>query len=161
MSIDFKQLREYVVRPVLEHLDPEIPYSLRAENLILGTIAQESHGEYLHQLGRGPALGIIQMEPATHDDIWENFLRYNDSLSERVSALELPEWLGAHGAPELIGNLYYATAMCRVHYWRKPGALPATVEGMANYYKKWYNSFKGAATPKEFIENYRKYVENT
>ena len=160
-GIDFGQLRKYVVQPVLRHLDPEIPYSENAVELILGTIAQESQGTYLRQLGGGPALGMIQMEPLTHDDHWKNYLDYRPDLAAKVMDLELPKWLGFKGAEELIGNLYYAVAMCRVHYRRKPGALPATVDGMANYWKRNYNSFKGAGMPREFVENYRKYVENT
>lgn len=158
MSIDFSQLRDYVVRPVLKHLDPEIPYSENAENLVLGTIAQESHGSYLKQLGRGPALGIIQMEPATHDDIWDNYLTYRDALTSKIDELELPHWLGLRGPGELVGNLYYATAMCRVHYFRKPGAIPGTIGGLAAYWKKHYNTHLGAGTETEFKRNYRRFI---
>lgn len=161
MSIDFGQLRKYVVRPVLHHLAPEIPYSLEAENLIMGTIAQESHGQYLKQLGRGPALGVIQMEPRTHDDIWSNYLAYGQNLAGKVQDLELPRFLGLHGPGELVGNLYYATAMCRVFYRRLPDALPAAddVPGMADLWKRRYNTYLGAGTVAEFISNYHKYVE--
>lgn len=158
MSIDFKQLRSHVVRPVLEHLDPEIPYSLDAENLILGTIAQESHGSYLKQLGRGPALGLIQMEPATHDDIWQNWLEYKPDVAAKVLELELPHYLGLHGAGELVGNLYYAVAMCRVFYRRLPDAIPNDINGMAKLWKRRYNTYLGAGTEREFRDNYRQYV---
>ena len=49
--------------------------SQEAENLLMGTAAQESAlGEYIRQLGNGPALGIFQMEPETFDDIVRNYL---------------------------------------------------------------------------------------
>ena len=51
-------------------------YSLNAENLIMGTFAQESNFKYVRQLGGGPALGYGQMEPATFNDIVVKFLRY-------------------------------------------------------------------------------------
>ena len=41
-----------------------------------GTAAVESRmGTYLRQIG-GPALGIWQVEPATHLDCWDNWLDY-------------------------------------------------------------------------------------
>ena len=59
-----KDLREDVVRPVLKVMDK---WSEAAENLVLGTAAKESAmGQDLRQRGGGPALGIYQMEPATH-----------------------------------------------------------------------------------------------
>lgn len=68
MSINCEQLRLYVIRPTLEKIEL---WSEAAENLLLGTTAQESHmGTYIKQVGKGPALGIYQMEPATHKDIW-------------------------------------------------------------------------------------------
>jgi hypothetical protein len=60
-----KQLRELVIRPVLEYLHPDIPYSHEAEDLLMMIAAHESHlGEYVKQV-QGPALGIYQMEPDT------------------------------------------------------------------------------------------------
>lgn len=158
MSIDFTQLRHHVVRPTLQHLDPVVPYSKEAENLILGTIAQESHGTYVKQLGTGPALGLIQMEPRTHDDIWENWLEYHQDVAGKIMELELPSFLGMQGAGELVGNLYYAVAMCRAFYRRLPDALPSDVPGMAALWKRRYNTYLGAGTEEEFRRNYRKYV---
>lgn len=120
----------------------------------MGTIAQESAmGRYLVQLGSGPALGICQMEPATHNDIWSNFLKYRSHLVkyiEDISVDRTPE--------EMVWNLYYAVAMCRIHYLRVPERLPNNLEGYAYYWKKYYNSHLGKGTEQEFIENYQRYV---
>lgn len=155
MSIDSKQLREYIIQPVLKEIGC---YSKNAEELLLLTAAQESHlGTYLHQLDVGPAKGIYQMEPSTHDDIWENFLRYRKRLSGKVQQYELSK---PNNADQMAGNLYYATAMARCHYLRFSESLPEhnDIEGMAQYYKKYYNTHKGKATVKEAISNYNKYV---
>lgn len=152
--IDAKQLRELVIRPVLEHLNL---YSPVAENLIAGTAAQESGLRYLHQMGRGPAVGLWQMEPATHDDLWTNYLRYNQKLSQLVHDLELPAW--AAGASEMAGNMYYAAAMCRVHYKRVKAPLPADpndVWAIAQYWKSYYNTPLGKGKVEEFVLNYEK-----
>ena len=50
--------------------------------------------------------------------------------------------------------------MCRVHYYRVSEALPEEndIEGMARYWKKYYNTPLGAGTEEEFIHNYKEYM---
>ena len=161
MAINTRQLREYVIQPALQIINL---YSLGAEELLVLTAAQESHsGTYLHQLGRGPACGIFQMEPATHDDIYSNYLVYKKKLLSKVQSLDL-QILGGTGvgsAQEMCGNLYYAAAMCRVHYLRVKEPLPAHTDlnGLAKYWKDHYNTFQGAGTAAEAISNYNRFVQ--
>jgi hypothetical protein len=135
-------------------LSPLGLYSADAEELLMATCAQESHlGEYRHQI-HGPALGIFQMEPEDHDDIWANFLAYHFDLATAIRQLS-----GAlqPDASDLQTNDAYAIAMCRVHYMRAHGALPAASDltGLWNYYKQHYNTPAGAATQAEFVHNYK------
>ncbi|WP_417518760.1 hypothetical protein [Marinobacter sp.] len=151
MSIHPGQLREYVIRPVLTSLGL---YSEAAVELLMLTAATESLcGKFVHQVG-GPALGIFQMEPRTHDDIWTHYLAYKPELAARVKQ---------HGrlAAQLPGNLYYACAMARVHYLRVPERLPsaADVDALARYWKAHYNTHLGAGTVRKAIENYAQYAE--
>lgn len=160
--INPEHLRQHIIRPTLEYLDPVIPYSMAAENLLMGTCAQESAmGEHLVQLGGGPAQGIYQMELATEGDIWKNYIRYRESMTEIVRNL-MSSTGGAHFYDkEMIGNLYYATAMCRVHYWRATKEpLPAhdDIEDMGHYWKAYYNTMKGKGTEDHFIANYYHFV---
>lgn len=159
--INPKQLQDYIVRPVCQLLIPlqHDQSGSRVEpavELLMGTAAQESGcGEFLHQLGAGPALGIFQMEPATHDDLWKNYINYHPEFQRVIIGL------GSNGMDRLqqmVGNLYYATAMCRMHYMRVPEALPAAgdLDAQAAYYKKWYNTPLGAATTDEYKANWRK-----
>jgi hypothetical protein len=48
--------------------------------------------------------------------------------------------------------------MARVHYLRRPEPIPTDLTGQAEYWKKWYNTYLGAGTVEEYIENYKKYV---
>lgn len=138
-------------------------WSPAAEELLMATCAQESHlGVYRQQI-HGPALGIFQMEPATHDDIWNNYLAYHTKLGTAISNLGGVAQIGVLRRPDagvLVNNDPYAIAMCRVHYLRVPGVLPASddLAGLWGYYKQWYNTPKGAATQLEFVSNYRRYV---
>jgi hypothetical protein len=136
MSLDLEQFTEYVITPVLTDLDM---WSPAAVILLLGTAAVESGLKYIHQIG-GPALGIYQMEPATHDDIYFNYLKYQPGLEHRIRQY-VPRPLAA----EMIYNMAYATAMCRLHYMRVREPLPLiTGEDMARYHKKYYNTVLGA-----------------
>ena len=142
-------------------------WSIAAGNLILGTAVQESEcGYYLHQLGDGPALGIYQMEPATHDDCWNNFLKYRQDLSDPIKRWTRAGWAG--GVPgvnpeagEMVWNLAYATAMCRVKYLRVAEAIPDTLPEQAAYWKRFYNSEQGAGTETEYIHAWQRIVGST
>jgi hypothetical protein len=152
--IDVTQLNEYIVTPTLNELGL---YSDAARNLLLGTCAQESNmGKYIHQID-GPALGIYQMEPATHNDIWANYLRYRDALVDKIYLFAQEDI----EAEQMIWNIKYATAMCRVHYLRVPHPLPDAddIEGLANYWKAHYNTHLGAGTIAQFYANYKEYVK--
>lgn len=175
MPTNAKQIEHNVIIPVLKYLDPVIGFTQDAVTLLLGTAAQESHmGTYIKQLGSGPACGIFQMEPATHNDIWENFLRHKPLAAEAIMQLNMPveispsnvidfdkpEEFDYPDAHEMIGNMYYATAMCRVHYWRVKEALPHASDliGQARYWKKYYNTIHGAGTEQEYVDNFTKFV---
>lgn len=151
MSINPNQLKMYVVRPTLQKLDL---WSEAAENLLMGTAAQESQmGLYLHQVG-GIALGIYQMEPETHDDLWKNYLPSQPNLIAKILKFS------KSNPEELIWNLAYATAMTRVHYLRIREALPAAsdIKGLGLYWKKYYNTQFGKGTVQEFVNNYGRYA---
>lgn len=151
MSFNKDQLLKLIIRPVLNQLQLG---GIAAENLLLGTCAQESQfGTYLAQIS-GPALGIYQMEPATFDDIYDNFLAYRIDLLTKVKSISL------RNPGAIIYNLSYATALARIKYLRAPGELPDAndIPGLANYYKINYNTTDGAATVQQFIDNYHRYV---
>lgn len=151
-----KQFRELVVRPTLEHLDL---WSKAAENLLVGTAIQESGLKFLKQKGNGPALGVFQIEPDTHTDVWVNYLNNRAGQGElgRVIAHDFPRPNDYHGS--LVWDMAYATVIARVIYLRRPEPLPNAddVPGLAAYWKQWYNTPLGKGTEEEFIKNYLKY----
>lgn len=162
MSINAVQFRNLLVRPTLQMLDMVRPgmYSEAAETLLMGTAAQESHlSTYIHQVG-GPAMGPFQIEGPTYLDIINRYLdrKQNHDLWDVV------EDLGYAGLPlsepsQLITNLPLGCAVARIRYWMSPEPLPQAddLEGMAQYWKRHYNTVAGAGKPEEFIENYEIY----
>ena len=156
-----KQLRELVIRPTLRYLDPEIPYSETAVELLMMTAAHESHlGHYIAQV-KGPALGIYQMEPATEADIYDNFLDFRKTLWNKMEAITGTAILLDRDGEDLIHNVAYATAMARVHYFRDPQALPSgslsdegTIRELAHYAKRVFNTELGKAHADNYYNAY-------
>ncbi len=150
-----KHLRQYVIRPILTKLNA---WSQPAEDLVLGTACQESHcGKYLRQLGcsgTAGAFGVWQMEIATARDIYDNYLRYKPELKAVVDGLRGNQSI----SDALMTNLGYACAMCRIHYLRQPGKIPATVDGQGQYWKQYYNTKLGKGTVAEYIDNWERYA---
>lgn len=146
-------VRDLVVRPALQHIGLHSP---AAEQLVLGTGLIESGLKKLRQYGNGPALGLFQMEPFTHDDLWQTFLNRKPDLAARLRAI-CPD----PAADKLPWNLQYAAAMCRVKYFRAPASLPALddIEAQAAYWKLHYNTPLGRGKVAEYVETWHRYVD--
>lgn len=154
MTIDKEQFEDLLTR-TLRRLGLHSPAAVA---LLLGTAAQESRfGTYIRQLGSGPARGVFQMEPATEQDIWINYLVYRPQLVDKIKKIcniTRPD------TEALEANLLYQICMARIHYLRVPSPLPASddLSGLADYWKRFYNTSLGAGTVAEFADNWRRYV---
>ena len=154
--MDAKHLRKYIVAPALAEIGM---HSMEAEDLVMGTAAQESHLKYVRQFNDGPARGLFQMEVATHDDIWNNWLAYKRTVSEELkNAIQFEGFRPI--ADRMVWDLKYGAMMCRIHYRRKSSPLPehGDLEGYAAYWKKHYNTVHGAGTEEEFIKHWKRYI---
>lgn len=147
------QFRQYVIRDSLVTLGL---WSRESEELLLGTAAHESHLlTMIRQTNNGPAMGPFQMEPATHKDIWDNFLRYKPALRKKV------EPYISKDPKDMITDLRHATIMARLHYLRVKEKLPEADDllGQAKYWKKYYNTVKGKGTVEKYINDYNRIVK--
>lgn len=156
--INANDLLECVIQPTLKMLaeyNSKVE-SESAEHILLGTAAVESKmGYHLKQVG-GPACGIYQIEPDTHDSIINNFVNYRPELVRVLDKMRAP--FGT--VYNLSCNLIYATAICRLKYWTSPGEMPHAddIDGMAAYWKTHYNTWRGQGTIQKFIDAYGNYV---
>lgn len=151
-----KQFRELIVSPVLHALGE---WTQPAEDLLVMTAAHESFGgTFLKQEG-GPAMGVYQMEQGTFNDIWNRTLQDKQSplMPLRAKIMNLCNMIHEPIAEDMIWNLYFATAMCRVYYLRVYSPIPADIVEMSKYAKKYYNSELGAATSDEYLRDYYKF----
>lgn len=155
MSFNLPQFSDLVKRVILA----QDLYSDAALNLLLGTAAQESlFGTHIRQLESGPALGVFQMEPATEEDIWENYL--SSRYYRRAAMVKICGVFSFVNNGALEWNLAYAICMTRLFYRRIKEPFPDAqdIKGFAQYWKKYYNTSVGKGTVEEFIHNYNKYV---
>lgn len=151
-----EQLADHVIKPSLKEMGL---YSEEAEQLLIGTASVESKlGTYLKQV-KGPALGIYQIEPATHHDVWENYIQYRSDLkSSLMEITSVSDWVREDYRPchsLLIHDLRYATIIARLIYRRVPYFLPTAGDwpAMAEYWKSFYNTSAGKGTVKKFISS--------
>lgn len=149
MAIDRHQLLQYVIIPILDRLGVG---GRDATCLMMVTGEIESGYKYINQLNNGPAKGFWQIEPTTHIDLWENFLRFNPKLASQISHIT-----GIHPSKEnhnaLVWNLAYSLCMARMVYYRQDFHLPnfEDVTGMWNIYKTFYNSREGKSNFTQFV----------
>lgn len=124
-------------------------WSPAAVNLVTMTACHESQLQFRRQFGNGPALGLCQMEPGDWIDIQVKYLAFQPELAAKVKALA---GTNTPTAETMVDNDIYAAAMCRVHYRRAKPPLPAALDsdGMAGYWKQFYNTTKGAGTVEQF-----------
>ncbi|BBC81311.1 hypothetical protein AcetOrient_orf04484 [Acetobacter orientalis] len=151
-------VRDLWVKPALAAL-PSGLNTLSAQQGVLGIGLKESGYVYLVQLNKSQtAKGFWQMEDATHDDMWANFIRYRPELQTALSRL----LNGQVPTPQaLVTNPLYAAAMCRVHLLRQPDPLPAANDAAAwaAYWKQHYNTPGGAGVAAQAVPLFRAAME--
>jgi hypothetical protein len=147
-----QQLHDLIIEPTLKYIGGNYN-SKDARFLLLCTAAIESKcGYYIKQI-KGPALGVWQMEPDTHDDIWANCDKLRTPtdgrgcvLAYRVKSLKIDEPFSPHA--NLVFSSMYACAMARLKYSMDSAPLPKYDNFRAVYdeYKRIYNTPAGAST---------------
>jgi hypothetical protein len=150
-----EQFRYELVRPTLQAIRL---WSHNAEELMMGTAAQETHLGALgrRQRGSGPALGICQMEGPTHDLVWTWLKRHRPNVAIAIIDMVAPM---ARVPLLLVSDDRYAVAMARALYLSIPFPIPEAenVDGQGRYYKKWFNG-PGKATVEQYVANYHRFV---
>ena len=132
---------------------------LAATELLMLTAAQETHlGEYLFQLGDGPAMGIFQIEPATYEDLFENYLTYREDLLGKLTDFNIHE---GNWKLNMKGNLVYQVVIARLIYKRVKEALPDmnSPASMGTYWKNYWNTHLGKGTVQDAVANYLTYCK--
>ncbi len=156
------QIRRDAVIPALQALEPVIPHTLAAENLMLGIAAHESGG-FVHrvQIGGGPARGLWQMELVTFRDVYDRYLGARPVLRGKVDALWPND--GTDPWPQVETNDIFACACARIRCFMSPAKInfdPRDVFEMSRWWSANYNTHRDPVMEAQFVANYRRYVED-
>jgi len=103
-------------------------------------------------------MGVFQIEPSTHDDVWTNYLAFRPELTAVVNTLAAG---GKGPSGPLPWNLGSSAAIARLVFWRSAAAMPPVSGGapaFAAYWKQYYNTVAGAGTAAQWVNNYNTYV---
>ena len=145
-----------IIDDVLNQLEEvKIPNTEAARDLIFETGMAESGYRHLEQVGGGPAISFWQLEEATVQDIWENYILYRKPVIELMYKMGLVE---EHLVFCILTNIALAAAFCRIYYRRKPGAIPTSLPGRASYWKTHYNTYKGKGTVDHYVASNIDYI---
>lgn len=142
---------EYEMLDIIDEVVKEMPskyQSLDAVNLIYRTGMVETRYDHLQQ-DKGPAIGYFQIEPATIDDIIDNFVVQRREL---VDLLDYFGFIWQNRHLSVLTNIGIQIVLCRLCYWRIPYPVPTSLEGQAYYWKQYYNTPQGRGTEQKFIE---------
>ena len=126
-------------------------HSESAVELLAMICAHESlGGKHRRQVGGGPALGIFQIEPATHNSIWDN----SDSIKSRAMRLGIKEDVN-----KLESDDRYSIFVARHYLAQDVNPLPKGLEAMAAYCKSYWNR-TGKATPEKYLNDYLRWRDD-
>lgn len=119
------------------------------------TALVESKLTHIKQLPQGPALGFFQVEWATYLDV----VRYLD-VNRTLRTLILLECERDHFPSRkstLMADMVLNVLVARVKYWMRPEPLPSykDAEALGNYYKDYYNTYRGDGTVEQFVKAYQ------
>lgn len=137
-------------------------YSEDAVDLLLMIACHESLcGKWTKQVN-GPALGVYQMEPFTHDDVYRTFISKSQKLdfavSKFVPSSQTLRNKKSH-AELLQTDVRYATVMARVFFMRFKEPIPDSDYKRAIYAKKYWNTEAGKATEDMYFNDYKRFKD--
>lgn len=115
MGIYANDLRELIIRPTLVLLDE---WSHTAENLLIGTAAQESHLGFRMHAENDNGIGLFRISAQTHTQVWDEFLVTDPELASRLRGIASQQQFLKSPHSELIVNLSYATGIAWMIYKR-------------------------------------------
>jgi hypothetical protein len=102
-------------------------------------------GKHRRQIGGGPALGLFQIEPVTHNSVWDN----SDTIKSRAARFGIKE-----DVSRLETDDGYSIFVARHYLAMDRNPLPKTPEAMAAYCKSYWNRI-GKATAEKYLNDYR------
>lgn len=156
MGICPSELLLLVIRPTLQYLGEDSP---SAQTLLVATAAIESGMGFHLTTQHREGLGVFQISPECHQEIWDNYLAKDPELASKVRGLASQHEFLSHPHEELATNLRYATAIAWLVYKRTNCPLPAAddIPSMAKFWRSHFHQ-QPQASIKAFIKRYKSLI---
>ncbi len=119
------------------------PESVLASTMV---VAHESTGGTHWVQKNGPALGIIQMEPDTHESTW----KWCDNIQLLADKMGITK-----NVNQLVSSLDYNLFMMRCRFLMDTNPFPKDIRSMAEYLKDYWNSAEGKASANKYLTDYQ------
>ena len=140
---------------MVSHVCGVLDSDTRAEKLLLGTMAQETHmGTYKDPTEFRAGSGICQFDRIAFDDVKARTKQSRKALVQT----ELNINLDKVEYNMLEYNPVLSILFARLKYKLIAEEIPHDLEGQARYWKKYYNTEAGKGTVEEYKQNYAKFV---
>ena len=99
-----------------------------------------------------PAIGFWQIEPATLDDMIDNYIKYRSKY--KIELIDLGMKFDNSKIISVMSNMAIQAALCRLHYRRDKDPIPSwtDLEAQGAYWKRIYNTPLGRGTVEHFVE---------
>lgn len=142
------------IKEIAEHALYKLnSYSDDALALVVRTGMAESGYRALKGYGEGnPAIGFWQIEPATLNDMVENYIGYRAHYQKNLISLGMN--FNDDMIISVMSNMAVQAGLCRLHYRRDKDPIPSwdDLEAQAKYWKRVYNTIEGRGTVEHFIK---------
>ena len=146
MIQEIKAIAEYALYKIDAYSDDALALVVRTGMAESGYRALKGYGE------GNPAIGFFQIEPATMNDMIDNYIKYRSHY--KVHLISLGMNFQKDTAMSVMSNIGVQAALCRIHYRRDKHSIPSwdDLEGQAKYWKRVYNTNLGRGTTEHFIK---------
>lgn len=158
MSICINQLREQVIKPYLELMGEN---SAAAQNLLLGTAAQESLLGAHCYCSQTHGFGLYRITAEKHVELWDKYLVQFPDLASQLRGLASQQQFLKTPHRELISNLLYATGIAWMIYRRCGIETNKTIK-FSDLALLWATHFDNGTdthrNPDDFMHSYRTFL---
>lgn len=124
-----------------------------AKALLMETAAAETGIGVIKDTTPNVGMGLMQFDRIGFDDVKLRTTKANKDATLRMLGVDI---MGVQ-YEDLRFNPFLSVIFARLKYKLVPSAIPATIEGRAAYWKKWYNSSLGKGTTQSYLTSAARY----
>lgn len=118
-----------------------------AHLLIHETACTETGAGYIKDGTVFAGMGLTQFDKKPFYDIKKRGMKYRNKIKKDLNIdIYFIQW------EHLRYNAFLGLLFCRLFYLLKRPSIPASLEGRAKYWKKYYNTFLGKGTKEHYIK---------